>query len=297
MALQDHFYGSSPYLDYLIDFAAIFARGQWFVASADYTVTSVEISIRRISGLATPGIVTVAICTVDGNLPDTILDSTTFDADSWYTSFAWKSVNLSASLTSGTRYCITVTPSASGLIWAGDNAPTYTGSTQWDTDGGPTWNSAETGNDQRFKVNGESLPSKPINPTPKHEGSGVSLSATTVTWEDGGGADTYNIYYGTLSGFLSLVAEGISDLEIALVEGNFDHYGEIYYWRVDAVNDAGVTQGDEWAFTALIFDPVLPHGITLVDGEPTGTPDGENNMITVKRLVAAAENAIWFEDI
>jgi len=140
-------------------------------------------------------------------------------------------------------------------------------------------------------------PEKPINPTPEHEGSGIALHDTTATWENGGGATSYNIYYGTLSGFLELVAEGVSDLEQVLIEGNFDHYGEIYYWRVDAVNDAGVTQGDEWAFTTLIYNPVLPTGLSLVDGEPTGTPTGENNMITVRRLVAAAENAIWYEDV
>lgn len=149
-----------------------------------------------------------------------------------------------------------------------------------------------------FTTESSPLPSKPINPTPEHEGTGVTLHSTTVSWEDGGGAISYNLYYGTLSGFLSLVAEGISELEAILIEGNFDHYGEIYYWRVDAVNDVGVTQGDEWAFTTLIFDPVLPTGVTLdEDGEPTGTPTGESNMVTIKRLIAAANNKIWYEDI
>lgn len=45
------------------------------------------------------------------------------------------------------------------------------------------------------------------------------------------------------------------------------------------------------------FDPPLPSGVTLVDGVPTGTPTGESNMITIRKLVAAADNKIWYEDI
>ena len=297
MAIKDSFVGSAPYTDYHINFTTVWARGQWFVASSSYDVTSVDISVKKYNAGSTPGTVTVAICTVDeDNLPDTVLDSSTFNGDALYTGYIWQSVNLSVSLVSGTKYCITVIPAATGLVWAGDNAPAYTGSTQWYND--VIWDTFADGVDQRFRVNGISLPSAPINPTPEHKESGISLSSTTVTWEDGGGADAYNIYYGTLSGFLTLVAEGVTDLEIVLIAGNFDHYGEVYYWRVDAVNDAGTTQGDEWYFTALIFDPVLPTGTSLdEDGEPTGDPTGENNMITIKRLVAAAKNAIWYEEI
>ena len=140
------------------------------------------------------------------------------------------------------------------------------------------------------------LPKKPINPTPEHEASNVGLNATTVTWEDGGGAESYNVYYGTLSGFLTLLEEGVTDTEYTLITGAWPYYDNIFYWRVDAVNANGTTQGDEWNFTTLVFDPVLPTGVTLdEDGNPTGTPTGENNIITVKRLVAAANNRIWYE--
>ena len=96
---------------------------------------------------------------------------------------------------------------------------------------------------------------------------------------------------------MSLVAEGVTELEATLVTGNFTNYGFPQYWRVDAVNDAGITQGDEWYLTTIAFDAIIPTGMSLVDGELTGTPTGENNMITVRRLVAAANSKIWYEDL
>lgn len=141
-------------------------------------------------------------------------------------------------------------------------------------------------------------PGKPTTPYPANAATGVTLDDTTATWVNGGNTDSYNIYYGTLSGFLDLVAEGVTDLSQALIEGAYGVYNRITYWRVDAVNEVGITTGDEWYFTTLIFDPVLPTGVTLDgDGEPTGTPTGESGMLTIKKLVAAANSKIWYEDI
>ena len=57
--------------------------------------------------------------------------------------------------------------------------------------------------------------------------------------------------------------------------------------------------GDEWYFTTLIFCPPTPPGVTWTDpGNDTGytgTPLGTNNMLTVRRLVGAADNCLWIE--
>lgn len=162
--------------------------------------------------------------------------------------------------------------------------------------------------DTYFVVEGEwsieedPLPGKPTTPSPADSASDVTLSSTTGTWVSGGDTDSYNVYYGTLSGFLELVEEDVTDLSLALVEGNFSVYGRISYWRVDAVNAQGTTQGDEWVFTTMLFYPPLPTGVTLdhsggEGGVPTGTPTGESNMMTVRKLVVAAENKIYYENI
>lgn len=146
------------------------------------------------------------------------------------------------------------------------------------------------------------LPGVPITPGPVDDASDVTLNDTTATWVSGGNTDSYNVYYGTLSGFLSLVASGVTDLELPLVTGAFSVYGKISYWRVDAVNTAGTTAGDEWAFTTLSFKPVLPEGMSLDHsggdgGVLTGTPTGLNFITAIRKLVAAANDKIWFEDI
>jgi len=113
-------------------------------------------------------------------------------------------------------------------------------------------------------------------------------------------AETYNVYVDTGDG-LTLVAAGISDLYWAVDFGPL-LYNNGYSWRVDAINEYGTTTGDVWTFTSLVFNPPLPTGISLTDvegdeGEQTGTPTGANNMITVRKLIAAANNKIWLEDI
>ncbi|KKK50275.1 hypothetical protein LCGC14_3126670, partial [marine sediment metagenome] len=76
-------------------------------------------------------------------------------------------------------------------------------------------------------------------------------------------------------------------------------YNTIYNWRVDTVTETETITGDTWSFTCLLFAPPFPTGVTLDYGEdppvPTGTPTGVNNMVTLKRLVAAANNKVYYE--
>lgn len=242
---------------------------------------------------------------------------------------------------------------------------------------------------------------KPINPAPTHEEIGVEQKNGVITWEDGGGAETYNVYFGEESGNLIELITGITDtswlspfvvLEIndynptslsgyrspvigdvltlndssysvwdikkghavngtyeaklfctrlgygpgtagdvltngvapninnpqavrvtlndslfftGDVESAFYPFGRTFYWRVDAVNEAGVTEGDEWEFTIFDKKPPIP-SYTLIgtkgpnEGGIAGVDfiwDGLNNMYTVRRLIAAADNKIWYESI
>ena len=148
--------------------------------------------------------------------------------------------------------------------------------------------------------NFDARPGKVSTTTPADEATGVTLHSTTGSWiAPSANTTSYRALYGTLSGFLEEVGT-TSELSMDLVEGNFSVYGKISYWRVDAVNAFGTTAGDELYFTTMVFDPVLPTGVTLdhsggEGGVPTGTPTGENNMMTVRRLVAAARNKIFYE--
>ncbi len=109
-------------------------------------------------------------------------------------------------------------------------------------------------------------------------------------------AETYDISFGP-TGDLSLISFDQAGLSIE-VPYTLDYNIE-YSWRVDATNEFGTTTGDVWSFTALLFAPPFPTGVTLDYGEdppvPTGTPTGVNNMVTLKRIVVAANDKIWYE--
>ena len=160
------------------------------------------------------------------------------------------------------------------------------------------------------------LPEAPINPTPEHEATGITLDGTTVTWEDGGGGETYDVYFRAFGEFFEKVGSDLEVLTCQVSDRNYS-YGWLHEWVVIAKNEYGSNYdppegfgigygGTVWQFNAMLFEPPLPAGVTLDYsgdpgdegyGEPTGTPTGENNLITVRRLVAAAENKFWYEEL
>ncbi len=109
-------------------------------------------------------------------------------------------------------------------------------------------------------------------------------------------AETYNVYFGP-TGDLAIISAGQAGLSV-VVPYTLEYNTE-YSWRVDAINVYGTTTGDTWSFTALLYAPPFPTGVTLDYGEdppiPTGTPTGVNGMVTLKRIVAAANNKIFYE--
>jgi len=119
-------------------------------------------------------------------------------------------------------------------------------------------------------------------------------------------SELYTLYFGETSGDLDLVAASIDGLTYAVPTPPLD-YDTTYYWRVDATNEYGTTTGDEWSFTTLAFDP--PHTTYRYRADGTPVPDGteydpetmyatgENFVNVSRRLVAAADNAIYYETV
>lgn len=94
-----------------------------------------------------------------------------------------------------------------------------------------------------------SLPKKSTNPSVAN-GSKVGIaSGLTLTWENAtknyGGAVTYSVNLGETAETMAKVAENLTKTEYTpAVEAN-----KTYYWRVDAKNDLGTTEGDVWSFS------------------------------------------------
>lgn len=105
-------------------------------------------------------------------------------------------------------------------------------------------------------------------------------------------AETYEIYFREQGQSWVKIGAAQAETEFALDFGYID-YEKTYEWRVDATNEYGTTTGDTWNFNSVVFDPPLAGA----SGGAGGSPGGENNMVTLRRLVVAVENKIWYEDI
>lgn len=94
------------------------------------------------------------------------------------------------------------------------------------------------------------------------------------------------------------------------VEENYLPPETTFQWRVDATNEFGTTTGDTWEFTAAKLLTIHTSYRLIPGGSGSGPYDyppgvqgtdwewtGENCVIAIKRLVAAANNKIWYEDI
>lgn len=91
-------------------------------------------------------------------------------------------------------------------------------------------------------------------------------------------AQEYNIYFGTI-GNMVLISSDQSGLSIE-VPSNLAYSTE-YEWRVDVTEDEELSTGTVWSFTTLAFDPPIP--------------SSKNNMVTLRRLIAACDNKVYYE--
>jgi len=111
------------------------------------------------------------------------------------------------------------------------------------------------------------LPEKATTPAPANAATDVTLDQATVTWEDGGGATSYDVYYGESAAVVAAADNtdetgiylgnqaGLSLTVTGITSGSPYSYLVARYWRIDSVNASGTTTGDAWSFTTLRFSP------------------------------------------
>jgi hypothetical protein len=192
-------------------------------------------------------------------------------------------------------------------------------------DGGWVWDAGPT--ITFTAIQPSQSPSKATTPAPTNANTGVTLDQANLTWVDGGGADTFDVYYGIESGNLSLVSSAQVDASFTVTGiPNGSPYDHLItrYWRIDSVNGNGTTTGDEWSFTTIrslpptetemeIVDDVRTFFRRLIQSDGTyGDSPNEggsenvdyvivsalpNALATTRKIVAAANNKIWIEDL
>ena len=148
--------------------------------------------------------------------------------------------------------------------------------------------------------------------SPENEATGVYINSDWLLqfrWEDDD-ADDISLYT------VWLYDPHISDPEAAWIPQNDRsryslvgysmwlgytlQYNTTYEWFVRKSKDGVDYDSPAWTFTTEDFKPPVysyrwkvPYG----GGDPVIVPSGENNQITVKRLIAAANNTIYYEDV
>jgi len=113
-------------------------------------------------------------------------------------------------------------------------------------------------------------PSKATSPSPSNAATGVS-NTTNVSWSNGGGATSYDVYFGTDSTPDSGEYKG-NQTSTTYDPGTLN-YSTTYYWRIDAKNSDGTTTGDVWHFTTE-SSPLPSPDTEPPDASITGGPSG-----------------------
>ncbi len=162
-------------------------------------------------------------------------------------------------------------------------------------------------------------PAKAISPTPTDTATSIAMAPLLQWGLDGplGDDDYFFIYLNTDINKMSTAA-GLQvgwriSQRLQILSGLIAN--TTYYWQVHVANTQGWSESAIWSFTTRNFaSPTYSTRERLVYGEPGGpgdpegdpgdpdvreyetVPSGENNMLTVRRLIVAARNRIYYED-
>lgn len=124
-------------------------------------------------------------------------------------------------------------------------------------------------------------PTAPYGPTPEHESIDIEVSLASLAWSFDGTVIDYDVYLGP-TGDETLLEEGVETETVAIPSGTL-LYSTEYSWYVVAHTSGGDFTSSTWTFTTMSLSPPVP--------------TAENAMITKRRLLAASDNKIWYEDI
>jgi hypothetical protein len=121
--------------------------------------------------------------------------------------------------------------------------------------------------------------------------------------DDAENRSAYTVYFSFDGGFNFFAQDDRSRYSILTYKmwlGVTLDYSTTYYWFVRKEVDEEITDSDVWAFTTIDYQPPalrtrqkIPYG----GGAPITVPTGENNMMSVNRLIVAGDNRIFYEDV
>ena len=115
-------------------------------------------------------------------------------------------------------------------------------------------------------------PDKVTGPVPADGAVDVPVGQA-LSWDSAGGADSYDVYFGTVESDVLGATTGSSEFKGNQASLSYDPPGDLaydtpYYWRIDSVNGAGATAGDVWTLStesAPDTPPVITSGPSVAD--------------------------------
>ena len=292
-----------------------------FTTTSAYSIESVKLILTK-KIAESPGTITVSLREVDDETEKPIEDdltSGTINGNNLPDSgIAFQEIVFDAPilLDDATKYAICIrSQNGSGTTYyvyirrASDAYENGHKSYSWDT--GVVWYNTLSA-DYFFETYSVAiLPGAPTIVSPAPTGViDITLDETPLSWNASDpAADTYEIYFRELGDAWVKVGEAQAGITWTVVFGALA-YGTTYQWRIDATNADGTTEGAIWSFTCLSFVPPRISYILIPDGSGFGPYDdtpgvegtdwswsGENNLLTVRRLVAVAKNAVFYESV
>ncbi len=93
-----------------------------------------------------------------------------------------------------------------------------------------------------------SKPVQAVMTSPQDDQTEISITGATLSWEQGNYALAFNVYLGESEASLEIVdsATTVTTYHTGSLE-----FGTDYYWRIDALNENGITAGEVWKFTTV----------------------------------------------
>ncbi len=118
----------------------------------------------------------------------------------------------------------------------------------------------------------------PSNPDPTNGQTDIPLNLAQLTWSNGAGAVTNELYFGTNSSSLNLVQSGTLATSWTITGYTFT-YGTTYFWQVIEIGDSCNTSGPIWSFTTvqdpnIVIDTLFCEDFEAGAGNWTITNDG-----------------------
>ncbi len=116
----------------------------------------------------------------------------------------------------------------------------------------PFWMDSRTGNSQGWMAKVTFGPPCPVdpaaNPDPANGATDVSANLAQLSWTNGAGAVTNELYFGTDPGSLTLVQSGSLATSWNITGGPLN-YSTTYFWKVNEIGDTCNQAGPIWSFT------------------------------------------------